>query len=1810
MNFIDNNGHIFSLPSYNKKPIGYEYEENDYIFWINDSKQNFLSINNYYIKTVNILIPIYNFSSEQKLEDIFNVNISINSNKFYLLNSIEISNVINSITDIRDIFNIDENSFKKILTNDDLVIYNIKENNDCYALLPLYIIGTSDEEGSWYTNILINIKHRYSIENKYLLAESGINDFNYNYISGDLLGTEKNEVFKLENINGENFITKNEWSFITVGGVFEDDNEALYINGKNMGIDLPKDIIKSIYQCSYKNEEFNFQLYNEKLKEYLINYMNIKGELGNYRSLENALKWFGYGDHLTMSKLLQTDNQFKNQFIRDYFNIDNDLLQSFQTFRNSTYISLVLNLNKELNESFDFNFEHDFYGEGQPKMESLMNKYVITHDEINEHFNYISPYYNYSFTELGLKLSCLKYYFKKYFMPIHLSIMSLSMTHKVYMNDIKQIFGDYTTITEQNEYITDTNDVEFSKNNELYFTKQIHYVDDILNEYKGITINDKDNWYYINDTCVNIPIAFKEFDKPYNCTLLLERELNNLDKNGYYIDINYKFNVNDTIKIYNINKELLDNENLYFSYSFDLIKYSTYYKGWNALLNSIKHNDKHEIALNYENNDIISNKLTYYFTIENTNIYIEENSKIIEYNNMYIYVPSIDEVNINVMNNTDATCTLYYTKLFYIRVKYWDSDIYKILINSTDSFYDIRTFLATEHNENVTLYVWENILYNDLFITEDEELIILEDDPDNKLVYDENLVKINFLPSSELLYETHFYVCQKETKKETIYNNFIIYPKIINKNEDISYWINNNFKIKLLVNNKWYFYDFILKVPEPVIKLGKLQYNYWENENKYFTNFSQIKELTNDSVKFNSFMYNNDLVTINHINFYTDYIKYALNNNLMYINGQEIKNEFYYSFKLNDQTIRINLQTYKNDFYINYEYLSELNKTLYIYDNDKAEFFIDEKDINLVSSETNELFITEKSNVYVYKIDNDIYILNEQITSDENVEFVINKQIYSDYKVLFEYNADKDTYSMYKIIDNEKILLVDNLIITINYNSGNIETFINKYCSELNIPNNKKYLNHVILYDLYKETSELTESYIMYNNSIINCKGIDFYFDNYLYDESGKPITKIYVSGKVQQDIDDYQKLNEEFIKLYKDNKIDIIDSLTRKSINIDTSTDFNVYSINWNDLLISIHYFYYEFVQKNENNKIIGTNIYTDIPYSIIYNDHYDFYGYGYIKCLNDINKLEKLVEYSDEYKNYENVRNIKFDVERNNYIIYEENVVLGKTIIDKYDTKFKFEFYLNETGELYVPSNIEYSDFYEEIKENKNNKYKIKIILYINDGYKVNNIIHDYYGYTETSGNDVYGYIDSNNDYLLTYNDINDTFIKIPLIKKTELLYKDATSGDKSLLPNNNAYIQSCKNIPYYYPGAHWYTISDDVDDYEFFDMVNLYFSDQKDMTEDKSHIENLIDNFWIYNYFAKRINPEKYAPYNEDGTENIITCSVKYKYEILVNGEIKENVCIKPCVYIKHKDNTESIYNGNDLDLEDYEFTLCSSDKIFYIFFQIINVNHDDIISGWIEPKFYFPKFTFSKLKYDPTLYNENDEIKVTIDNKNYYYGSNTSKEIVKLYNDFFKEEFAFYNYATLNDNEIYASNYGLPKIYSQNINLKNTYLNYDFYLMHDFDYWYVIYISTDTIDNVLTIDDLIVSNENKNIPFNINNSKYKLQYINSENQFLLNRMKYIPSNGINHFNKNDIIVAKLETNNRLPVNIFNSAKWNIVPLSIGINEAITNYSNNEMAIISLPMNNTEYHSGYYNINVRYCIDKYNQHQYKNIAKILVK
>ena len=78
MNFLDRTGHIFSLDSYDQYPIGYEYQENPYIFWFESERGYKLSVDNYYFKPIRIVTRLFDKSPDNKI----NVKIE-NSDKFF-----------------------------------------------------------------------------------------------------------------------------------------------------------------------------------------------------------------------------------------------------------------------------------------------------------------------------------------------------------------------------------------------------------------------------------------------------------------------------------------------------------------------------------------------------------------------------------------------------------------------------------------------------------------------------------------------------------------------------------------------------------------------------------------------------------------------------------------------------------------------------------------------------------------------------------------------------------------------------------------------------------------------------------------------------------------------------------------------------------------------------------------------------------------------------------------------------------------------------------------------------------------------------------------------------------------------------------------------------------------------------------------------------------------------------------------------------------------------------------------------------------------------------------------------------------------------------------------------------------------------------------------------------------------------------------------------------------------------------------------------------------------------------------------------
>ena len=493
MYFLDNSAHIFELPDYSRNPIGYEYDEQDYIFWFEDQNDNTrLSVNNYYGKVINVLFELPNIKNidETSISLLYDIEITCDSENFKLIKAEDFQESINEQKSIIDFIDIDNQS--KVLNSDDILIIKITQENKNYIMIPIYLIGTSKYSGTWLTNVLIHITNKF------------------------------------DNIHT--------YCPITIGGIFNDEYESLVIHGQNMGIKLPKEILKAINGTDWNSKVFDEELYNKKIKEYLLNYMNIKGELGNYNSTINSLKWFGYQDSIELYKLLETDNEFQTQYVRDYFDISQDIIQAFNQFLNSQFIGLQYKLNTELvdennnilcyPQNIDMSQQNrQFWGEGLPILINNDDKYIMvnTNEYLGEkygddcqQFKYLDKYVNYSIYNLMFKLSYLKYYYQTYFLPIFILLKNLNIEHKVYTTANKYLTYSYDHLYEN---IINTQDksveVIFNNDNVIYFTHQNHFVDENFNKFEN------NNEYEINDTCLFIPISFK-YNKGYNCILIIK----------------------------------------------------------------------------------------------------------------------------------------------------------------------------------------------------------------------------------------------------------------------------------------------------------------------------------------------------------------------------------------------------------------------------------------------------------------------------------------------------------------------------------------------------------------------------------------------------------------------------------------------------------------------------------------------------------------------------------------------------------------------------------------------------------------------------------------------------------------------------------------------------------------------------------------------------------------------------------------------------------------------------------------------------------------------------------------------------------------------------------------------------------------------------------------------------------------------------------------------------------------------------------------------------------------------------------------
>lgn len=478
MEFIDRTGHTFSLKSFGTYPIGHKTVQHKYIFWSEGyNKQRNLSVGMWYCTPIWVLLD-----DNEYLEDI-----EIESDRFKIvvydqLQKLGISNGSVISTD----FTISEKDLctSTFIPSDSLYI-RVGKKKVC----ALYVFALSEEEGTFTTPILFHTIYK------------------------DEEGESVEECFVPASIGGE----------------WHAEEEDLIINGQNMGIKLPKEVMKAMYDTSYFDDVPDEVLWKRKMKEVLLEYMHIRGECGNYESAIDSLKWFGYGDKMEFTRLVRTDNQFLASYIHDSFDSDSDWIHSFDVFAESTWVSVCLRDNQETDDVDWQKWSEEFWGECKPFVEDLMMRVDSVKPDEGD-ITFFKPFYDWNFTELGLKMCWLAQCWKKYFLPVHLLVKSASMKHTVFTNDIKHTTNAFELKTAAPVMTWTDDTVRFSGSHNIYIYNQVHYIDSCFNEmsdYREIGENTEEDIYYIDDICASIPIWFESLNGDehfYDVNIVLTRE--------------------------------------------------------------------------------------------------------------------------------------------------------------------------------------------------------------------------------------------------------------------------------------------------------------------------------------------------------------------------------------------------------------------------------------------------------------------------------------------------------------------------------------------------------------------------------------------------------------------------------------------------------------------------------------------------------------------------------------------------------------------------------------------------------------------------------------------------------------------------------------------------------------------------------------------------------------------------------------------------------------------------------------------------------------------------------------------------------------------------------------------------------------------------------------------------------------------------------------------------------------------------------------------------------------------------------------
>lgn len=304
-----------------------------------------------------------------------------------------------------------------ILSNNSSLSFSIKSKNSVFHLVDINIIHLI-EQGEFIPGT--DTKYNFPDALTYQITLSG------NQISGGLYvyqlivnasSPDPGQITEeIQITGGLDDIT------IKVGADFYDYDEILSINLGNRGTELSDSIQKAIYCSDIKESYTDNILINRKLKELISNYLDIMDNKGSYKSLYNSLKWFEWGDNVTINEIWKRNDRY---FEKELENIISEKYKTLLfTHQKTSYISLIAALTKY---SLDDQQKIELNEEKLPILENISR---IWSNDI-----------------LGLKISLLGAFFERYFMPIHLSLFNATTQSRVFADKTIKIKSGSLTRT-------------------------------------------------------------------------------------------------------------------------------------------------------------------------------------------------------------------------------------------------------------------------------------------------------------------------------------------------------------------------------------------------------------------------------------------------------------------------------------------------------------------------------------------------------------------------------------------------------------------------------------------------------------------------------------------------------------------------------------------------------------------------------------------------------------------------------------------------------------------------------------------------------------------------------------------------------------------------------------------------------------------------------------------------------------------------------------------------------------------------------------------------------------------------------------------------------------------------------------------------------------------------------------------------------------------------------------------------------------------------------------------------------------------